>query len=156
MNLGRVDRAFRVVLSVGLAIAGILVNGHPNVGRGLGVAGVLVFLAMDAALGWCIACSDGVRKGGVTMSPDVFVGFPIQRRLRMIVERSLHVIDKRPDAPLTAVCTACNRRFIARHEPGEDPVHRLTREFNRAQLQRGHQPSPCPDRERSYQGSLNR
>jgi hypothetical protein len=46
------------------------------------------------------------------------------------MERSLHVINKGPDAPLAAVCTACNRRFVVRQEPGEDPIHRLTREFN--------------------------
>jgi len=46
------------------------------------------------------------------------------------MERSLHVINKGPDAPLTGVCTACNRRFIARQEPGKDPVHRLTQDFN--------------------------
>jgi hypothetical protein len=45
MNLGRMDRGLRVVLGVGLAIAGILDNGHPYVGRGLGVAGALVILS---------------------------------------------------------------------------------------------------------------
>jgi hypothetical protein len=31
---------------------------------------------------------------------------------------------------LTGVCTACNRRFIAPRTPGEDPLHRMTHEFN--------------------------
>jgi hypothetical protein len=46
------------------------------------------------------------------------------------MERSLHVINKGPDAPLTGVCTGCNRRFISKHEPGTDPIHRMTQEFN--------------------------
>jgi hypothetical protein len=46
------------------------------------------------------------------------------------MERSLHVINKGPDAPLIGVCTACNRRFMARQTHGEDPIHRLTRDFN--------------------------
>jgi hypothetical protein len=46
------------------------------------------------------------------------------------MERSLHVINNGPDAPLAGVCTACNRRFMVPHTPGEDPIHKLTREFN--------------------------
>jgi GTP1/Obg family GTP-binding protein len=45
LNLGRMDRGLRVVLGIGLAIAGILVSGHPNVGRALGVTGALVILS---------------------------------------------------------------------------------------------------------------
>jgi hypothetical protein len=44
-NLGRVDRWLRVPLGVGLAIAGILVNGHPYVGRTLGITGAVVILS---------------------------------------------------------------------------------------------------------------
>jgi hypothetical protein len=46
------------------------------------------------------------------------------------MERSLHVVDRGSDAPLVGVCTACNRRFLAPHESGRDPIHRLTAEFN--------------------------
>jgi hypothetical protein len=45
MNLGRMDRGLRVVLGLGLGIAGILVNGYPYVGRTLGIAGALVILS---------------------------------------------------------------------------------------------------------------
>jgi hypothetical protein len=45
MNLGRMDRGLRVVLGVGLAIVGIMVSGHPYVGRALGVAGAVVILS---------------------------------------------------------------------------------------------------------------
>ena len=57
-------------------------------------------------------------------------GNPLQPMGYSGMERSLHVINKGPDAPLTAVCTACNRHFIVRHESSEDPLHRMTREFN--------------------------
>jgi hypothetical protein len=43
-NLGRSDRVFRIVLGVGMGIAGILVNGHPYLGRFLGIAGAAVIL----------------------------------------------------------------------------------------------------------------
>ena len=39
LNLGRMDRALRVVLGIALGIAGILVNGHPYLGWALGIAG---------------------------------------------------------------------------------------------------------------------
>jgi hypothetical protein len=42
LNLGRMDRGLRVALGVGLGIAGILINGHPHVGRALGITGALV------------------------------------------------------------------------------------------------------------------
>jgi hypothetical protein len=45
LNLGRMDRGLRVALGIGLGIAGILVSGHPNVGRALGVTGALVILS---------------------------------------------------------------------------------------------------------------
>jgi hypothetical protein len=45
LNLGRMDRGLRVVLGIGLGIAGIMVSGHPYVGRTLGVAGALVILS---------------------------------------------------------------------------------------------------------------
>ena len=45
LNLGRRDRALRMALGIGLGIAGILVNGHPYVGRALGVTGALVLLS---------------------------------------------------------------------------------------------------------------
>ena len=35
----------RIVLGVGMGIAGILVNGHPYVGRLLGIAGAVVILS---------------------------------------------------------------------------------------------------------------
>ena len=45
LNLGRMDRGLRVALGVALGIAGILINGHPYVGRALGIAGALVILS---------------------------------------------------------------------------------------------------------------
>ncbi len=45
LNLGQTDRTLRVVLGIILGIAGILVNGHPYLGRALGVAGALVILS---------------------------------------------------------------------------------------------------------------
>jgi hypothetical protein len=45
LNMGRMDRAVRVVLGVGLGIAGILVNGHPYLGWALGIAGASVILS---------------------------------------------------------------------------------------------------------------
>jgi hypothetical protein len=45
LNVGRKDRALRVVLGVGLGIAGILVNGHRYLGWALGIAGVSVILS---------------------------------------------------------------------------------------------------------------
>jgi hypothetical protein len=45
LNVGRMDRALRVVLGIGLGIAGILVNGHSYLGWALGIAGVLVILS---------------------------------------------------------------------------------------------------------------
>jgi hypothetical protein len=45
LNLGRKDRALRVALGIGMGVAGILVNGHPYVGRTLGIAGAVVILS---------------------------------------------------------------------------------------------------------------
>jgi hypothetical protein len=45
LNAGRMDRALRVVLGIGLGIAGILINGHPYLGWALGVAGASVILS---------------------------------------------------------------------------------------------------------------
>jgi hypothetical protein len=45
LNLGRMDRGLRVALGVGLGVAGILVNGHPYIGRALGIVGALVILS---------------------------------------------------------------------------------------------------------------
>jgi hypothetical protein len=45
LNVGRMDRALRVVIGVGLGIAGILVHGHPYLGWALGIAGVSVILS---------------------------------------------------------------------------------------------------------------
>jgi hypothetical protein len=44
-NLGRMDRGLRVVLGMVLGIAGILISGHPHVGRALGIAGAIVILS---------------------------------------------------------------------------------------------------------------
>jgi hypothetical protein len=44
-NLGRLDRALRVIFGVAIGIAGILVSDHPYVGRALGVVGALVILS---------------------------------------------------------------------------------------------------------------
>ena len=45
LNVGRMDRALRVVLGIGLGIAGILGNGHPYFGWALGIAGASVILS---------------------------------------------------------------------------------------------------------------
>ncbi|HZD33474.1 MAG TPA: YgaP-like transmembrane domain [Candidatus Angelobacter sp.] len=44
-NLSRLDRALRVALGIGIGIAGILISGHPCIGRALGVVGALVILS---------------------------------------------------------------------------------------------------------------
>jgi hypothetical protein len=44
-NVGRLDRSVRVALGVALGVSGILVSGHPNLGRGLGIAGALLILS---------------------------------------------------------------------------------------------------------------
>ena len=44
-NLGRFDRTIRIVLGVAVALAGILITGHPNFGRALGFLGALVILS---------------------------------------------------------------------------------------------------------------
>ncbi len=45
LNVGRTDRTLRIVLGVGLGIAGILVHGHPYLGVALGIAGASVILS---------------------------------------------------------------------------------------------------------------
>ena len=45
LNVGRMDRVVRGVLGIGLGIAGILVNGHPYLGRALGIAGASLILS---------------------------------------------------------------------------------------------------------------
>jgi len=45
LNVGRMDRALRVGLGIGLGIAGILVSGHRYLGWALGIVGVLVILS---------------------------------------------------------------------------------------------------------------
>jgi hypothetical protein len=45
LNVGRMDRAVRVVLGIGLGIAAILVHGHPYLGSALGIAGASVILS---------------------------------------------------------------------------------------------------------------
>lgn len=45
LNLGGIDRSLRVALGIALGAAGILVSGHPYVGRALGVAGAVVILS---------------------------------------------------------------------------------------------------------------
>jgi hypothetical protein len=44
-NLGKVDRGARIVLGLAIGLAGILISGHPNVGRALGFLGALVILS---------------------------------------------------------------------------------------------------------------
>ena len=45
LNVGRMDRALRVVLGIGLGVAGILFNGHPYLGWALGIAGASIILS---------------------------------------------------------------------------------------------------------------
>jgi hypothetical protein len=44
-NLGGADRGLRIILGLALGGAGILISGHPYVGRALGVAGAVVILS---------------------------------------------------------------------------------------------------------------
>jgi Protein of unknown function (DUF2892) len=44
-NVGRMDRALRVVVGISLGIASIIVSGHPRLRWALGVAGALVILS---------------------------------------------------------------------------------------------------------------
>ena len=43
-NLGRTDRALRMVLGIALGITGILISGHPHLGRILGITGAVIIL----------------------------------------------------------------------------------------------------------------
>ena len=45
LNVGRMDRALRVALGIGLGIAAILVSGHPYLAWALGIAGASVILS---------------------------------------------------------------------------------------------------------------
>lgn len=45
VNVGRMDRRIRVTLGIALGISGILVSGHPKVGRALGITGALFVLS---------------------------------------------------------------------------------------------------------------
>jgi hypothetical protein len=45
LNVGRMDRRIRLALGIALGVSGILVSGHPNLGAGLGIAGVLLILS---------------------------------------------------------------------------------------------------------------
>jgi hypothetical protein len=45
LNLGRFDRGIRLGLGLAIALTGILISGHPNLGRALGFLGALVILS---------------------------------------------------------------------------------------------------------------
>jgi Protein of unknown function (DUF2892) len=45
VNVGKVDRRIRLVFGVALGVSGIVVSGHPNFGRGLGIVGALLILS---------------------------------------------------------------------------------------------------------------
>ena len=45
VNVGRVDRRIRLALGIVFGISGILVSGHPNLGRGLAITGALFILS---------------------------------------------------------------------------------------------------------------
>jgi DUF2892 family protein len=45
LNLGKFDRSARIVLGLTIGLAGILISGHPNLGRALGFLGALVILS---------------------------------------------------------------------------------------------------------------
>ncbi|MGH9728422.1 MAG: YgaP-like transmembrane domain [Candidatus Acidiferrales bacterium] len=44
-NLGRTDRTLRIVLGLGVGLTGILISGHPILGRLLGLAGAIIILS---------------------------------------------------------------------------------------------------------------
>ncbi len=44
-NLGRIDRSVRVAAGLAIGLTGILISGHPYVGRALGFLGALVILS---------------------------------------------------------------------------------------------------------------
>jgi hypothetical protein len=45
LNLGRIDRGMRIVLGLVIGLMGILISGHPYLGRALGLLGALVILS---------------------------------------------------------------------------------------------------------------
>jgi hypothetical protein len=45
LNLGKIDRIFRLVVGVAIGTTGILSSGHPILGRLAGVVGALVILS---------------------------------------------------------------------------------------------------------------
>jgi hypothetical protein len=45
LNLGKADRTVRLVVGVSIGTAGILINGHPILGRLMGGLGALVLLS---------------------------------------------------------------------------------------------------------------
>jgi hypothetical protein len=45
VNVGRLDRRIRLALGIALGVSGILVSGHANLGRGLGITGALFILS---------------------------------------------------------------------------------------------------------------
>jgi hypothetical protein len=44
-NLNATDRSLRMIIGAGIGIGGILVSGHPWLGRMMGVAGALLILS---------------------------------------------------------------------------------------------------------------
>ncbi|MGH9716041.1 MAG: hypothetical protein ACRD4R_04835 [Candidatus Acidiferrales bacterium] len=43
-SLGRTDRVLRILLGAGIGVSGIMMSGHPYLGRFMGVAGAAVIL----------------------------------------------------------------------------------------------------------------
>ena len=45
LNLGRFDRNIRITVGLAIGLTGILISGHPYLGRALGFLGALVILS---------------------------------------------------------------------------------------------------------------
>jgi len=56
-NVGRTDQIARIIPGVLIAATGILMSGHPMLGRLMGVVGALTILSGGCATDWSIECS---------------------------------------------------------------------------------------------------
>ena len=45
LNLGKFDRSIRLAVGLAIGVTGILISGHPWIGRALGFLGALIILS---------------------------------------------------------------------------------------------------------------